>query len=162
MSSDINRTEFTDVGELRKTDEGLAIFLNFGKALQRVTGHLIGKKLEVSFKPLKYQRSQAQNRWLWGVAYVTIVAFLLETEGVKYTKDEIHAYTLKVLLGYHVESRIIQGQEVLYMKGKSTSQLSTAEFSDLVDLLQSHWAEFGCIIESPKGDNFISDFLKDE
>ena len=161
-SSDINKLEFTDIGELQTTDDGgLVVVLPFGKALRRVTKHLIGKRLEVNFKLLKYQRSNAQNRWLWGVAYVTIAAFMRETTGEDWDRDAIHAYSLKYILGYEVAVKTIKGKEVLYMKGKSTSKLSTQEFNDMKERLQQHWAEQGCIIPDPVGNNFLSDFLED-
>ena len=102
-NADINRFEFADIGELQETEDGsLIVVLPFGKALRRVVKHLIGVKLEVVFKPLRYQRSHQQNRYLWGVAYKTIAAFINETEGRIASANEIHAHTLKFILGYEL------------------------------------------------------------
>ena len=163
MSSQLNKTDFTDIGELRHTEDGgLAIILPFGKMLRRVTNHLIGKRLEVSFRPLEYQRSQAQNRYLWGVAYVTIAAWYKETQGEPISKDAIHAHTLSVILERSIEVEEVFGKEVLVVKGKSTSQLTKKEFNFLVEKLQAYWGEKGCEISDPREHNFLSDYLKDE
>lgn len=160
MSSSINKSDFTDIGELVETEEGgLTINLLFGKMLKRVTKHMIGKKLEVSFRPLEYQRSQAQNRYLWGVAYVTISAWYRETQGERISKDAIHAHTVSEILGRVVEVEEVFGKEVLVVKGKSTSQLTKKEFNDLVEKLQKYWGDKGCDIPLPREHNYISDFI---
>lgn len=155
--------EFTDVGELEELQDGsLVVRLVYGKILKRLVKHLYGKRLEVSFKPLKLQRSLSQNRWLWGVAYITIKAWYKETNGVSVSKDAIHAHTLQYILDYKPVMANIDGLEVIYMDGKSTSKLTVKEFNDLKTKLQAYWAERGCIIPDPKGNNFLSEFVKDE
>jgi hypothetical protein len=87
MSRGINREVFTEVGLLLDTDEyGLVIKLTFGKALKKVLRHLFDKKLEITVTELVYNRSSAQNRWLWGVAYETVIAHHRDTTGEKITK----------------------------------------------------------------------------
>lgn len=162
MSKSVNKTEFTDIGELIDTPEyGLVIKLPFGKALSRVVGRLMGLKLEVSFKPLKYQRSNAQNRWLWGVAYPTIAAWIRETSGELVNKEAIHAHTLQEILGYTPKSKTVNNVEVIYMEGKSTKALNTQEFNDLKDNLQKYYSELGCDVPDPRGNNYLSDYLDD-
>lgn len=160
MSSRINNTDFTDVGELMVTPEyGLIIKFTFGKLLQRVCKRLYGKKLEVSFKELEYQRSGAQNRWLWGVAYVRIASFLYETQGERISKEAIHSHTLQVILKYEMVLVDVAGKTVAHFKGKSTSQLSTKKFMQLKDDLQLYWSERGCVIPDPRENNFLSDLI---
>ena len=163
MSKAINKSEFSEIGVLEKTEDGgLSIKLRFGKVLKRVLEKLIGKDLEVNFRLFKYRRTEAQNRWLWGVAYVTIAAWYKETQGETVSKEAIHAHTLQEILDYKIEVEEFMGREVLVVKGKSTSQLSTKEFSDLVDKLVAYWAYYDCYIQLPKENNFLSDFVKDE
>lgn len=159
-NSDINKREFNVVGEL--TEDGQFIKISHYKPLKRIFKGLIGKQLEVSFKLLKYQRSAAQNRYLWGVAYVTIAAWYKDSQGSSISKDAIHAHTLQHILDYEVEVQNVLGKEVIVVKGKSTSALNTKEFCDLVESLQKYWAERGCVIPDPKGHNFLSDYIKDE
>nr|DAM99216.1 MAG TPA: protein NinB [Herelleviridae sp.] len=163
MSKAINKSEFSEIGVLEKTEDGgLTIKLRFGKVLKRVLEKLIGKELEVNFRLLKYRRSDAQNRWLWGVAYVTIAAWYKETQGETVSKEAIHAHTLQEILDYKIEVEEFMGKEVLVVKGKSTSQLTTKEFSDMVDKLVAYWAQYDCYIQLPKENNFLSEFVKDE
>lgn len=161
-SSNLYKKEFAEVGELIEIEDGLAIRLRFGKPLKRILKHLYGVPLEVAFKPLKYQRTQAQNRWLWGVAYVTISAWYKETQGIRVSKEAIHAHTLQHILGYKVRTEVVEGREVIYMDGKSTSSLSTSEFNQMKTDLQLHWAEKGCDIPDPRENNFLSEFLQDD
>lgn len=161
-SSNLYKKEFAEVGELIEIEDGLAIRLRFGKPLKRILKHLKGVPLEVAFKPLKYQRSASQNRWLWGVAYTTISAWYKETQGIRVSKEAIHAHTLQHILDYKIEVEEILGKEVLVVKGKSTSQLTTTEFNDMKEALQRYWAELGCDIPDPRENNFLSDFLRDE
>lgn len=163
MSKAINKSEFSEIGVLEKTEDGgLSIKLRFGKVLKRVLENLIGKDLEVNFRLLKYRRSDAQNRWIWGVAYVTIAAWYKETQGETVSKEAIHAHTLQEILDYKIEVEEFMGKEVLVVKGKSTSQLNTKEFSDMVNKLVAYWAQYDCYIQLPEENNFLSDFVKDE
>lgn len=159
-SSDINNREFTVVGEL--TEDCKFIQLHHHTALRRLVSRLVGEKLEVTFKKLRYQRSAAQNRYLWGIVYVTIAAWYRETQGERISKDTIHAHTLQHILGYEVKVETMLGKEVLVVQGKSTSQLNTLEFNDLVEKLQKYWGEKGCYIPDPNENNLLTDFLKDE
>lgn len=151
---------FTEVGELVKLpDGGLAIRLTFGKALRRILKPFFGKKLLVSFEEQKYQRSKAANRWLWGVAYVTIAAWYRETQGERISKEAIHAYTLHVILDSRIEVKEMFGKEIMIIHEKSTSQMTVQEFSEFMETLVKHWAEKGCEIPMPRGDNLLSDYI---
>ncbi len=163
--NDIYKKEFTEVGELLDTPEyGLVLQLTFGAAMVRLfkLAGMFGKRLEISFRILRYQRSLAQNRYMWGVAYTTIAAWYSETQGETVSKDAIHVYVLRNILEYQPKVENMLGQEVITFVGKSTSKLNTKEFNEFVEKLQAHFADKGCIIPDPKENNFLSDFLKDE
>lgn len=160
--SNIHKHEFTEVGRLEESENGdLIIRLIFGKSLKKVVGNLMDKKLEVGFKALRHNRSNSQNRYLWGVAYICIRAWYKETQGRDISKEAIHAHTLQKVLGYTIRQEDVDGTEVLIVEGKSTSRLNTKEFTDLVDDLQHYWSERGCVIPDPNGNNFLSDHIKD-
>ena len=141
-------------------EHGIIVVFPFGKTLRRVTKHLIGVELEIRVKPLKFKRSNAQNRWLWGVAYPTIIHWMLETQGERVSKDALHTYVLQVLLEYEPKVTEVMGVTVVSFQGKSTSSLTTTEFTELMDKIVAHWAEKGCTIPLPSGNNFISDHIK--
>lgn len=96
-NADINKKEFVVIAEL--TEDCQFLQINHHKNLARVIKHLVGQKLEVGFKLFKYKRSDGQNRWLWGIAYTTIVAWWKESFGEKLEKDTLHAYSKQVVLG---------------------------------------------------------------
>jgi len=143
------------------SEDRTQIILDFPKVVARVLRPLADKELIVRITEYKKKRSDAQNRWLWGVAYVTIAQFLKETQGEKHDKEAIHAHNLKVILGYTLEPTIIAGEEVFRVVGKTTSKLNTQEFSDMADKLVAYWAERGCEIPLPEDDNFFTDFVKE-
>lgn len=160
MSSEIFKSEFTDVGELVDLPNGgLAILLTFGPALRRVVKHMRGKQLLVTFTEAKYQRSSAQNRYLWGVIYTTIKAWYKETQGESISKEHLHAHTLSNVLESRIEITEIFGEEVFIVKQKSTSQLTAEEFGDMVEKLKAFWAEKGCVIPDSKQFNILSEYL---
>lgn len=161
----MNKSEYTEVGELLDTPEyGLVIRLTFGTTLKRIfkAAGLFDKRLEVSMKVLKHQRSLASNRYLWGVCYTTICAFLKETQGEKVDKDAIHIHTLTVILERKPQVQNILGKEVITFNEKSTSKLTTEEFTDMIAKLKDYWAERGCFIPEARGNNFMSDYLEDD
>jgi len=158
--ADINKKAFTVVGEL--SEDCSSITIDHHKALRRVIKFMVGKKLEINLKLLRYTRTAAQNRYLWGVCYTTICSFHKETTGEVITKEDIHFHTLQHILDYRLEAKEIMGKETLVVHGKSTSNLNTKEFGDLIDKLHAFWGEKGCIIPEPRQNNFLSDFVKDE
>lgn len=100
------------MGELTEDCQHIAI--SHYKPLRRILRHLVGKQLEVNFKLLKYIRSDAQNRWLWGVAYITVVGWWKETFGEKVDKETLHAYTKQVIMGGKIYDTVaIQKDEFL-------------------------------------------------
>lgn len=160
----------TIVGKLSEDFTSIEILHN--RVLKRVLRNYKGQDLEVAFRVLKYQRSSAQNRWLWGVAYVSICAWHKETTGEKMDKDTLHAHTLQYILDYRMQSKTINGMDVIVMQGKSTSALNTKEFSELVDKLCEYWnpkmeytdqnGDVQGHIPLPKGNNMITDYVKDK
>ena len=146
-TTDINKREFTVEGELNSDG---SIKLAHYRSLRRILRKLEGARLEVTFRKLRFKRSDAQNRYLWGVAYVTICAWHKEQFGEVVTKEEIHAHTLKNILKYKIKFKEVMGSEVMYVDGKSTSKLNTKEFVEFIDNLQAFYAERGCVIPDPR------------
>lgn len=147
-------------GVLSETATGVE-FEN-GKAMSRVLRKWKGKTLHIVIKPFKRKRSDNQNRWMWGVAYVCIQAYLKETEGSAPSKEEIHLHNLQIVQGVKIESKVILGETVFTVNEKRTSSMSTVEFNEMKEKLQAYWAERDCIIPDPNEDNFLTDYAKDE
>ncbi len=108
----------------------------------------------------KVQRSLAQNRYLWGVVYPVLMRELLETTGEKFTAEELHAYNLQKIQGAKIEFKSIGGEEVMFVKDKKSSEMSTEEFSVMVDKIIHYAAEtWGIVIPPPRGDNSLDHLL---
>lgn len=133
------------------------------KALARILKRFMGKQLEIHISEFKRQRSLAQNRWIWGLCVPTVKGWLKETQGEKYTKDEVYYY-IQSVLGRKTIIKEIAGEEVIIMEGKRMSQMTTKEFSDAVEEIVQYFAERGLAIPLPKPgtNNLISDHIKDD
>lgn len=159
-SQDINNKEFTVVGNLN--EDCSAILIQFFKPLAKVIKSLRGEDLEVTFKKIRYNRSAAQNRYMWGVVVPTVRAWMKETQGEIKDKEAVYIWLRKSLLGHSIEVHEIMGEEVIVMGGKRFSKMNTKEFAEAVDTIVQEMAQRGCVIPLPRENNFLSDFLKDE
>lgn len=134
------------------------IILGNPEFCKRALRPLLEKELEIVVKKHRRLRSNAQNRWLWGVAYVTIKQWYKETQGEDITSEEIHAHNLSSIQGYRYDVKEILGEEVLIMEGKRTSKMSVEEFQQMMEKLQQYYAERGLVIPDPEGDSFLNDY----
>lgn len=155
MSAD---KEFDIVGTL--SDDCSCLEITHHVMLKRIIGGLRGEKLRIRFSKLKMKRSDAQNRYMWGVVVPCVRAWLLETQGVKYTPDEVYTWLRVGLLGYKPEVKEIAGQECIVMTGKRFSEMNTAEFAEATDSILTQMAEKGCVIPEPKQHNFLHEFVE--
>lgn len=160
-------SETNRVFELEGTinPDGLIVPLHFGlyKRLFRLAGLMEeGVPVRISVTKLVRQRSLRQNAYLWGVIVPTVSAWMRETEGVKYTPDEVYTWLRLSLLDEKPVVKEIAGLEVIVMAGKRFSAMSTAEFSEAVDTIIRKMAERGCVVPLPKGENLLTDFVVDD
>jgi hypothetical protein len=98
-------------------------------------------KHTLSFERVKQSRSQAQNKYYWGV----IVPTLASEFG--YFKDEMHELLRKKFLGYTKENPISGEVEMFAM---STTKLNTAEMEVYLENIRT-WAlsEFSVYLPLP-------------
>lgn len=90
-------------------------------------------------------RTQAQNAYLWGVCYQTILERGGETLG-GWTKDDLHEY----FLGEHFGWEHLEGFGRRRVKpAHRSSTLNKMEFVDFVDFIQRKAAEMGIVIPNP-------------
>lgn len=122
------------------------------------------KPLEVTISIHRRQRSLAQNRWIHGICVPTVQGWLYDTQGVKYTHDEVYVYLNTVVLDQKPEIKEVAGEEVIVMTGKRFSQMNTLEFSEAVNEIVRYFADKGLEILLPKDktNNLVSDFLNDD
>jgi len=153
---------YTDPSELEPGE--LYIKLTHWRVLKRILFGWMDKELEVNLQVLRYQRSAAQNRYMWGVIVPTVMAFIKETTGEKKTKDEVYAYLNTHILGYELRTLEIMGKEVFVMEGKRFSQMNTKDFAEAVDKIITHFDALGCFIQLPqdKKNNLLTDFINDD
>ena len=99
--------------------------------------HSLGeKRLEVTVKPYKKNRSRNQNKYLWGVVYKII------SEHTGEDQDDLH---------YHFKNKFLEtkGKSGKLKSSKSTKKLSTIEFEEYIDKIVRWAASWDCQIPSP-------------
>tara|TARA_Y100001973_G_C5135960_1_gene300313 strand:+ start:370 stop:762 length:393 start_codon:yes stop_codon:yes gene_type:complete len=97
---------------------------------------LEGKEISISVFKKKKNRSNPQNRYLWGVVYEIISDF------TGYTREESHESMKNMFL------KVIN--DVLPDTIKSTAKLSTDEFETYTENVRRFWAnEYGLYIPEP-------------
>lgn len=141
------------------SDNADGIVFDAGKAVSRILSGWKGKPLHIVIKPFSRKRSDAQNRWLWGVAYVCVRAYLLERDGEAPTAEEIHLHNMQYIQGCQIKQKTILGYEVFVVEERrKSSSMSTVEWNEMKEKFQKYWAEQGCVIPDPRKDNMLSDY----
>lgn len=153
--------ELTVTGHLSPS---LRLEIDSSNQLARLLSRFKDKHLEITITIFRRKRSLAQNRWIWGVCIPTVLGWLKDTQGVRYTKEEVYAFIQQNVLGHKFILREIDGEEVLVLDGKALKNMTTKEFSEAVEEIVEYYALRGLVIELPKPDsnNVITDFLKDD
>lgn len=118
--------------------------------------HLIeGQDVYVTIKRYRAKRSIKQNNWYYGVAIPLIQSFLLQTQGEKYSKDDINQYHLNTVVKPAIEVKPIFNQPCTIYKIKRTSEMNTVEFMDFKEKIQMYWATMDLIIPDPDQTEWI-------
>ncbi len=114
-----------------------------------------GKDVYVNIREHKAKRSIKQNNWYYGVAIPMIQAFLMDTQGEKYTKEEINQYHLNTVIKPKLETKAIFGKVCVIYDIARTSDMSTTEFAEFKETIQVYWAEMELIIPDPEQTEFL-------
>lgn len=109
--------------------------------------------IEIS-KP-KRKRSLSQNNWYYGVALPIIMSNILEYTGEEYTKDDLHEFHLEKVVMAHKVVKETLGETIITYTHKRTSDMTTTEFMDFKNQIQTYWAERGINIPDPNQNDFI-------
>ena len=141
-----------------------SLIIDSGGLLLRAFYPLKENALEIRIRPYYKRRTDAQNRYIWGVVIPCIRAWMKETTGqTPPTAEAIYVFLRVHVCEQEPVIEMILGQEVVVIKGKHFSQMSTVEFSDAIDgKILPYYDERGCVIPLPKGNNTLNDFAKDE
>ncbi len=96
------------------------------------------------YSPSGKERSGNQNRYYWGC----VIQILSEDTG--YTKDEMHEIIKHKFLLIHSILETKQGRKVAVEFSRSTTELDTKEFENLMSEIRE-WAsmELGIYIQNP-------------
>jgi len=150
--------EFTVTGYL--SEDYNYLLIDNPSIIKRACKFLKGEKLEITFKKFYKKRTAAQNRWLWGICIEDIRRWLYETTGERHSKQAIYTFLMTKVLGYDIQSEIIDGKEILFLEGKRFSEMTTLEFSDAVEKIYNYYAERGLQIRMPRPNtnNLITDY----
>jgi hypothetical protein len=93
----------------------------------------------ITVEPWKRKRTDAQNRFLWGVAYPMILEQGGETLG-GWTRDDLHDYFLGECFGWEV----LEGFGRKRMRPlKRSSTLTKQEFTDYLMFIESKCLDMG-------------------
>tara|TARA_R100000908_G_scaffold56710_1_gene32249 strand:+ start:42772 stop:43215 length:444 start_codon:yes stop_codon:yes gene_type:complete len=140
---------------ISKIEKGKLTFLNEEKVKSFISS-IEGKDVVINIKKHKKNRSNAQNRWYWGVALKKITEDLYNIQGELFTKEEIHSYHKSVVIASKFNTLNVLGKEILIFNDVSTKSMNTIQFNDFKQTIQNHWAVRGIDIPDPNEENFIN------
>lgn len=117
------------------------------------------KQVEVTVRLVRKKRSNAQNRWYWGIAISQcILPHIKNSTGEIQTKENIHAFHLSQILEVKSKTHTVLGKTVMIFEYVSTSTMTTIEFNNFKELIQAFWAQRGCVIPDPVGQSFLNEY----
>jgi hypothetical protein len=121
---------------------------NFASLVGFLSAVPLTEEFQVTIGPIKKDRSDPQNKALYGVAYVALGEF------TGYTAPELHEVMLRAYFG-EVE-REVMGKIIITPRRRTTTdedgkkkKLSTLEFAAFYSFIQMKGAEIGCWVPDP-------------
>ena len=119
-----------------RVEKGNLIFDNRNRYLVSLAS-LEGKRVELSIKKEKSQRSDNQNSYYWGVMIEILSSF------TGYEREEMHEALKEKFLSSIPDEHGLR-------KIRSTAKLNTAEFTEYIDRIK-RWSaiELNCYIPDP-------------
>ncbi len=111
-------------------------------ALQRVEG----KKVRITIVEVKKRRSLSQNAFYWGVVIPQVMT-LLESFGNKVNSQEVHDFLKREVAKMEVMIEFPNGLQKIATA--SSSDLTTGEWEEYLDVIRAWAAQFDCIIPFP-------------
>lgn len=120
---------------------------------QQAVDSFEGKRVEVTIQKAKKKRTTPQNAYYWGVV-IPILQQGLADVGYLYNKDATHElikrHVAETEPGAIVEEIVIEKTGEVLSRIRSTSELSTSEFMDYLEIIKQFASEsLGVYIPEP-------------
>ena len=119
-------------------------------AIRAILERMEGKRLFISIRELKRNRSSNQNAFYWG-AVIPVVSQMFYNAGTFVSDDTVHEYLKK---------RFIPAETMIDLDGKlfevpaSTSNKSTMEFENYLETVRAWAAEYNTVVPYPHETQF--------
>jgi hypothetical protein len=118
-------------------------------SIRQAIQYFEGKDIDIIVRKHKRKRTNPQNNWLWGVAYILIQEYIYAMTGEHYSLDDIHEhYKSKGYFGY--KKSIITGELI----PQGSSECCTIDFMEAKTKIQQEWALKGLDIPDPNEIDF--------
>lgn len=153
-------------GEL--SEDCKTVKLEHGGLMRHLLHRFAGKALVVTLRIHRKRRSDAQNRYMWGVMVTCTRSWMLEKDGYAPSREAVYTWLrhqlgdtprVEYINAVDTDTGEIKRVEVITMTGKRFSQMTTKEFAAAVDTLRDFLLPQGCDIPEPKGSNMYDDYL---
>lgn len=141
------------------SDDLASIKLEHHRVMRRALQPWAGKRLMLMVGVFRRRRTEAQNRYMWGYVVPRVKGWMEDKDGRPYSKDAVYVF-LRKLIGHEIQVEVIEGQEIIFMREKRFSQMTTVEFNKAIQRIQKHFAKKGLDIADPSEDNMLPDFLQ--
>ncbi len=126
---------------------------SFWQTMREGFKYFNGKGIDVVMELHTSKRSNAQNKYLWGVAWAMIADYIFEKTSKRFSTKEIHeSYKQKGYFGFKPDP--INPEDVM---PQGSSECSTLEFNEAKERIQREWAERGLIIPDPQQEDFLEE-----
>lgn len=153
---------YTFTGKL--TPDCHSITIDHGSSMSRILKPIVDDPLEITIKKFYRKRTNAQNNWIWGPCIITIRAHMKEKNGVAPSAEAVYLFLRVGVCKQEVVIETINGVDLMVVKGKHFSEMTTVEFAQKVEEIVEYYAtEEGVEIPlpKPKTNNYITDYIND-
>ena len=153
--------EMTFSGKFSKDCKSIVI--DYADSILRLLYPHKDTQLEITIKKFHRKRTDAQNRWIWGYAIITVQAWMKETTGSYPSKEALYAFFRVKIIGDEPVIEEVDGVDVIVLQGKRFSQCTTVEFSERAEKVIAYYAERDLELKflDPKSNCLTTDFMKD-
>ncbi len=142
------------------TPDGKGVIFDHAEVLAPSFLSMALEPVDIQLTLGKVKRSVQQNRYLWGVVYVVIRQELRNKYGEDFTPEEIHAHNLQKIQGVAIKQKEINGINVLVIEDKKSSDMTTEEFTEMIEKLRDWYAvNKEIFIPDMQGDATINDYV---
>lgn len=169
--------EYHIEGKIRHDCSGIDFTLPTG--FYQYLDPLKDKDLVITLRRHLKKRSNGQNRFYWGVIIPYIKMWHFNNTGVKLEREWLHEYILQSVMSYKPMMKSLfegieglESETYIYViedvetgevrRPKRSSDMSTIEFTEMWEKIQSHFSKVDPDFNLPKPtkNNLLSDLIK--